>query len=310
MLAPADEKFFYHILLVCPMNLLVVVVGLMAGLVGALMGLGGGVIMVPALTAILGVDVKEAVATSSLCTIATSIAGAARYVKQGLTNIKLALFLNTTAVAGAVTGALLAVIAPRSALYLILSAVLAYLSASQVATRRREEERIRRGEFAGVGEDGLARLLGLSDSYYDAASKVEVRYSVRRTPIGLVVSYLAGLTSGLLGIGGGVLKVPIMNQVMNVPIKASIATSKFMIGITASASATVYLMRGLVNTLLAAPLALGVILGATLGAQVMNRIRVRYLKTLFGGVLVYFSYAMLAKFIFLTMGAALPGVRL
>ena len=298
-------------MLVCPMNLLVVMMaGIMAGFIGALMGLGGGVVMVPTLTAVLGVDVKEAVATSSLCVIATSIAGAARYVKQGITNIKLALFLNTTTVAGAVTGALLAVIAPRTLLYLALSAVLAYLSASQVITGKREEEKIERGEFAGPEEDKLAKLLGLSDSYYDAASKVEVQYRVRRTPLGLAVSYLAGMASGLLGIGGGVLKVPIMNQLMNVPIKASIGTSKFMIGVTASASATVYFMRGLVNTLLAAPLALGVILGATLGAQIMNRIRVKHLKTLFGGILVYFSYAMLAKFIYLTVGVALPGVRL
>ena len=305
------EKLFKDLCLQAPMNLMVLALSsIAAGFIGALMGIGGGTVIVPLLTAVFGVDVKEAIAVSIVCVIATGIAGASRYIKQNITNIRLAMFLEVSTTAGALSGALLTIAAPRALLYLILSLILFYLSVSQVLTSRKEEEMVEKGEFAKLEEDLIARKLGLSGSYYDLAERIKVEYKVRRSLWGLAASYIAGLTSGLLGIGGGVLKVSLMNQLMNIPIKASIGTSKMMIGITASAGAAVYFLRGMVNTSLVAPIALGVTLGASIGTFVMNRLKVASLKRAFGVLLLYFAYAMMAKCLYMITGIALPGVRL
>lgn len=268
---------------------------LLAGFVGALFGIGGGVIIVPTLTAFLGLGIKDAIATSIVGVVATSIAGASRYVKQGIANVKLAIFLEMSATIGAMTGAMLGIVSPSSILFLVLAGLLLFMAGNQFKTFKKEEKRIRSGDFSRVEGDKLSQKLGLSGTYHDLADGVDVGYRPNRSKLGLAMSYVAGLFSGLLGIGGGVLKVPIMNQFMNVPMKVSIGTSKFMIGITASTAALVYFSFGLVKPGFVSPVVLGVTLGATLGAMIMNRIRAGYLKLAFASLLVYFSYLMAEK---------------
>ena len=281
---------------------LMLISSIFAGFVGALFGIGGGVIIVPTLTAFLGLGIKDAIATSIVGVVATSIAGASRYLKQGITNVKLALFLETSATLGAMSGAMLEMVSPSSILFMILAALLLFMALNQVKTFREEERRIRSGGFKGKG-DRISNGLRLSGSYHDAADRVRVEYTPTRSKLGIAMSYFAGLFSGLLGIGGGVLKVPIMNQFMDVPMKVSVGTSKFMIGITASTAALVYFSFGLVKPELASPVVLGVVMGATLGAMVMNRIKAGYLKLAFASLLVYFSYLMATKGLSLMVGA-------
>jgi len=286
----------------------IILVMIPVGFLAALVGIGGGVVVVPLLTVLFGVPIKEAVAVGIVTVVATGITSASRYLEQGLTNIRLGLFLNVTTTLGAIVGALTAVSFPSSALYLALSAVLFYVGCDQILTSKAEAERIKSEGFKSVREDSLASTLGLSNAYYDLAVNKEVVYKVTKSHLGLMASFMAGFFSGMLGIGGGVLKVPIMNQIMNVPLKAAVATSKFMIGITASTAALVYLRMGKVNTVLATATVLGISSGAFMGTKVMNRVGTEKLKAIFGSVLLVFGYLMLAKGVYQVMGVKLPGV--
>jgi uncharacterized membrane protein YfcA len=278
-------------------SLLMLLMGTIAGLFGAVLGIGGGVIIIPCLVMFFGFSIKEAIAVSIVSVVATSIAGASRYVDQRMTNVRLGMFLETATTAGAVSGALLTIKMPSSLLYLMMGLLLIYLSISQISTRRREEEKLRKDLFLGK-EDGIARKLGLSNSYPDLAEGKEVKYTVVRTKSGLIASYLAGIISAMLGLGGGIIKVPIMNQLMNVPMKAAVATSKFMIGVTASTGALLYLAYGLVNGEAVAPVAVGVMIGATAGTYVMNRMKASFIKLTFGLLLLYFAYNMIMRGIY------------
>lgn len=275
-------------------SLLMLIMGIIAGFFGALLGIGGGVIIIPCLTMFFNFGIKEAIAVSIVSVVATSIAGASRYVEQKITNVRLGMFLETATTAGAVSGAFLAVKAPSSLLYILMGLLLIYLSVSQLLTRKKEEEKLRNDLFI-TKEDEISRKLGLSNRYPDIAEGKEVNYTVIRTKSGLIASYLAGLISALLGIGGGVIKVPVMNQLMNVPMKAAVATSKFMIGVTASTGALLYLAYGLVNAEAVAPVAMGVMIGATAGTSVMNKMKAGFIKLIFGLILLYFGYNMIIK---------------
>jgi len=275
-------------------SILMLLTGAIAGFIGALLGIGGGVIIIPCLTMFFGFDIKEAIAVSIVSVVATSTAGASRYVEQRITNVRLGMFLETATTAGAVSGAFLAVKTPSSFLYILMGLLLIYLSASQIITRKSEEKKLRNDLFKAE-EGRTSRRLKLSASYPDAAEGKEVSYTVTRTGPGLIASYLAGVISAMLGVGGGIIKVPIMNQLMNVPIKAAVATSKFMIGVTASTGALLYLAYGLVNMEAVAPVAIGTMLGATAGTSVMNRIKAGFLKLIFGILLLYFAYNMIMK---------------
>lgn len=275
-------------------SLLMLIVGIIAGFFGALLGIGGGVIIIPCLTMFFNFGIKEAIAVSIVSVVATSIAGASRYVEQRITNVRLGMFLETATTAGAVSGAFLAVKAPSSLLYILMGILLIYLSVSQLLTRKKEEEKLRNDLFI-TKEDEISRKLGLSNKYPDIAEGKEVNYTVIRTKSGLIASYLAGLISAMLGVGGGIIKVPVMNQLMNVPMKAAVATSKFMIGVTASTGALLYLAYGLVNTEAVAPVAMGVMIGATAGTSVMNKMKAGFIKLIFGLILLYFAYNMIIK---------------
>lgn len=258
-----------------------------AGLLGSLVGVGGGIIVVPALTLLLGVDIRHAIAASIISVIATSSGAASSYVRAHITNMRLAMVLEIATAAGALSGAYLAAYFSGQWLFLLFGLVLSYTSFSML--RKKNEA------AAQLPPDPLADRLKLHGSYFDKALGREVVYRVSRTKLGLAVSYLAGVVSGLLGIGGGVLKVPVMNLSMGIPIKVCTATSNFMIGVTAATGAAVYFMRGEVQPFVAAPVAVGVLLGAKIGAKLLSRLQGKTIRYVFVAVLVFSALQMFWK---------------
>lgn len=258
-----------------------------AGMFGALLGLGGGIIIIPVLTLLLKVDIRYAIGASIVSVIATSSGAAATYVKERMANFRVAMFLEVATTAGALTGAYLAGVVSRKWLYIIFSLVMGYTALMMFRNRSM-------GTAAEAPPDCLADRLRLHGSYQDPFFG-QVSYRVTRTRIGLGISYIAGVLSGLLGIGGGPLKVPAMNLAMQLPIKAASATSNFMIGITAATSAGVYFSRGDINPFVAAPVAVGVLLGSTIGSHLLAHLRSSVLRIAFIGVLLWISIQMLLK---------------
>lgn len=246
-----------------------------------MVGLGGGVFLIPLLTLWVGVPIHAAIGASIVAVIATSSAGAVSYLHEHLTNVRLAMTLETTTVSGAILGGLTAAHLSRSLLSAIFAVALVAVGVSML--RRREE-------IGGQGE--VAGSLRLGGEYYDQALGRQVRYGVRNLPVGLLVSFLAGNVSGLLGIGGGVIKVPAMVLAMGVPMRAAVATSNFMIGVTAVGSAFVYYSRGFVLPEVAVPTAIGVFLGSTVSARLAARMRGRRLELIFALLLLFFAAEM------------------
>jgi uncharacterized membrane protein YfcA len=273
---------------VTPLGFTLAVFGIayVAGLLGSLVGIGGGIVVVPALTLVMGVGIQNAIAASIVAVIATSSGAAASYVSERITNMRLGMVLEVATVIGALTGAYLAAWVSGRALFLIFAAVLAYTAVTMVRPRGRTGEPV---------ADPMADRLRLHGSFFDHSLGREVTYKVSRTRLGLAVSYVAGVSSGLLGIGGGVMKVPVMNLAMGMPIKACTATSNFMIGVTAASSAAVYLMRGEVLPFVAAPVAAGVLLGARTGARLMGGMKNTSIRLVFVAVLAVSAVQMLLK---------------
>ena len=259
-----------------------------AGVVGSLLGLGGGIIVVPALTLLLGIDIRYAIGASVVSVIATSSGAAAAYVRERMTNLRVAMLLEIGTTTGALSGAFLAGVVGGRWLFVVFGLVLGY---SALAMFRHRHD----PPGGGVPADRLADRLRLHGSYFDGAEGREVGYRVARTPLGLALMYLAGVVSGLLGIGSGALKVPAMDLAMRLPIKASTATSNFMIGVTAAASAGVYFARGDIDPFVAAPVAAGVLLGATAGSRLLARLHGGRIRVAFVVVLLWVSAQMLWK---------------
>ncbi|MFP2910717.1 sulfite exporter TauE/SafE family protein [Pyxidicoccus sp. 3LFB2] len=260
-----------------------------AGLLGSLLGIGGGLILIPVLTLWLGVDIRYAVGASIVSVIATSSGAAAAYVRERMANMRVAMFLELATTAGALTGAFLSGMVGGRGVYLVFGAVMAYSALAMLRRMRSTEE-------APVPPDALADRLGLHGSYWDEASGREVSYRVTRPLAGLGLMYVAGTVSGMLGIGSGALKVPAMDLTMRLPLKVSTATSNFMIGVTAAASAGVYFARGHIEPFIAGPVCVGVTLGAWLGSRhLMARVNSTWLRGLFVLVLLWVAYAMLSK---------------
>ncbi len=273
-----------------PLEFALAVFGLsiVAGGLGSLLGLGGGIIVVPALTLLFGIDIRYAIGASIVSVIATSSGAAAAYVRERMTNLRTAMLLELGTTTGALSGAFLAGILSGRWLFLTFGVV---LSASAVQMLRSLEPRAGKPQ----PRDALADRLRLHGSFYDAARGCEVSYRVARTWLGLVLMYVAGMVSGLLGIGSGVLKVPAMDLAMRLPIKVSTATSNFMIGVTAAASAGVYFARGDIDPFVAAPVAGGVLLGAAVGSRLLGSLRGRLIRGVFVVVLVAVAVEMLRK---------------
>ncbi len=261
-------------------------ISLLAGLVGALLGLGGGIIVVPALTLGLGIDVRYAIGASLVSIIATSSGAAAAYVRERMTNLRVAMLLELGTSAGAIGGAFLAGLLSGRWLQVTFGVAMA-LTAVQMLRPRRAALR--------VPPDPLADRLRLHGAYYDRAEQREIRYRVTRTPLGLGLMLVAGVLSGLLGIGAGILKVPAMDLAMGLPIKASTATSNFMIGVTAAAGASVWFARGDIDPFVAGPVAAGVLLGAAAGARLLGGARSRTIRLAFVVVLLLTAVQMLWK---------------
>jgi uncharacterized membrane protein YfcA len=279
-----------------------------AGFLGALLGVGGGVFIVPVMVLVFHLPIKVAVAASLVSVIATSNAGGSSYVDQRITNLRLAMFLEIATTVGALSGAVLALYLRDWVMLLIFAAMLAYMAWAAFTTRSLDDQRIAAGDFARARQDRLSAYLGLRGDYYDQAAQRKVEYVVAGAPAGTTISYLAGLASGLLGVGGGVLKVSAMNRYMNVPMKVAVGTSKLMIGVTAAVGSILFFMAGLIHFVVVAPVALGTTLGATVGTMVMNRLHSVSLKWLFAALMAYLAYGMVAKAVALRFGVHLPNL--
>jgi len=260
-----------------------------AGLLGSLLGIGGGLILIPVLTLLLKVDIHYAVGASIVSVIATSSGAAAAYVRERMANMRVAMFLELATTAGALTGAFLSGRVGGRGVYLVFGAVMAY--SALVMLRRMNSTQV-----APVPEDALADRLGLHGSYWDESTGREVDYRVTRPLAGLGLMYVAGTVSGMLGIGSGALKVPAMDLTMRLPLKVSTATSNFMIGVTAAASAGVYFARGHIDPFIAGPVCVGVTLGAWLGSRhLMAKMNASWLRALFVCLLLWVAFEMLRK---------------
>ena len=256
---------------------------LVAGFLGSLTGLGGGVVIVPFLTLVFGVDIRYAIGASLVSVIATSSGAAAAYVKEGFTNIRIGMFLEIATTMGALIGAALAARVSTGIIAVIFGIVLiysAYLSS-----------RPKLGGSDDDHPDRLATLLRMDGIY--PSLKGPVRYHVHAIPGGFSLMFIAGVLSGLLGIGSGAVKVLAMDQIMRIPFKVSTTTSNFMIGVTAAASAGVYLNRGYIDPGVAMPVMLGVLLGSLLGARVLAGAKTRILRIIFAAVILVLGIEMI-----------------
>ncbi len=242
----------------------------LAGLVGSLTGLGGGVVVIPLLTLVFHVDIRYAIGAALLASIANSSGAASAYVKEGITNIRLGMFLEIATTIGAVAGAVIAVYTPTNTIAILFGAILLFSAAMTIRKKNQE---------ALVSGSALSLKLKLNSSYPTKEGKVD--YQLKNVGAGFSIMTLAGIMSGLLGIGSGALKVLAMDSTMHIPFKVSTTTSNFMIGVTAAASAVVYLQRGYMDPGIAFPVVLGVLGGAFTGSKLLNRLDPKVLKYIF-----------------------------
>ncbi len=272
-------------MLVLEFLLVLFLVSIFAGVFGSIVGLGGGVVIIPVLTLFLGVDIHFAIGASIVAIIGTSSGAASTYVKDKVTNLRVGMFLELGSTSGAILGAAVAAYTNSTLLELIFGVILLF---TLVPT------------LLKIGEDipkspelvGLARRLALKGSYTEKDGRV-VQYNTTRPVAGLAGTWVAGVLSGLLGIGGGAFKVLSMDLAMKLPMKVSTTTSNFMIGVTAAASAGIYFERGDVNPLIVAPVALGILVGAAVGARLLLRSRNPTVRAAFAIVLAITAVEMI-----------------
>ena len=277
-------------------SLLLFLTGIATGVLGALVGIGGGVVLVPALLLGFGLNIKVAVATSLVSVIATSTAAGSAYVKEGVANMRLGVVLEIATALGGLSGGLIAAVVPGSVIAGVFSVVMfitAVLLVRDVAPATLPT--------AAAATSAGPTMRAMATSFDDQGELVA--YQPRRLGAGMGVSSIAGVLSGLLGVGGGFVKVPAMNLVMGVPIKAAAATSNFMIGVTALASLTAYLARGDVDPAVAAPVALGITIGAVGG----TRLSAVTASTKVKGVLAVVLVGVAIQMLFFAMGHRLGG---
>ncbi len=264
-------------------TIIVLLGSFLAGLVGSLTGLGGGVIIIPLLTLVLGVDIHYAIGASIVSVIATSSGSAAAYVKEGITNIRIGMFLEIATTISAILGAVVTIYINPSYIAVVFGLILLF---SAVMMLRKKED------HSDEGPPGkLAGYLRLNGSYPTAEGLKA--YRVHNVAGGFFMMFFAGLISGLLGIGSGALKVVAMDNIMRIPFKVSTTTSNFMMGVTAAASAVVYLHRGQIDPGIAMPVCVGVLLGATVGSRVLLKTKSEKLKMVFALVVVFLAVQMI-----------------
>ncbi|MDR1717864.1 MAG: sulfite exporter TauE/SafE family protein [Prevotella sp.] len=256
-----------------------------AGFIGSLTGLGGGVVVIPLLTLGFGVDMRYAIGAALVTSIATSSGAAAAYIKEGITNVRIGMFLEIATTTGAVIGAIVAMYLDKVYIAVIFGCVLIF---SAVRSISKKEENI---DYAAPG-DKLGEKLKLNGSYPTKDGRIE-KYNVHNVVGGYSLMTLAGILSGLLGIGSGALKVLAMDTAMKIPFKVSTTTSNFMVGVTAAASAVIYLQRGYIDPGLAMPIVVGVLLGAFFGSKILPKTNVKKLRLLFSVVIFLLAVSMI-----------------
>ena len=262
---------------------------LIAGLLVSLTGLGGGVFIIPLLTLVFGVDIRYAIGTSLISVIATSSGAASSYVKEGLLNIRIGMFLEIATTLGAIAGAAIAVFAPTHAIAIVFGLVLIYSAINSLRRQNEEDENIATTPLKEPGK--LIRLLK-AEGTYNTGSETK-SYKLKNVGGGFFVMSLAGVLSGLLGIGSGALKVIAMDTIMKIPFKVSTSTSNFMIGVTAAASAGIYLNRGYIDPVLSLPIMVGVLIGSLAGAKVLLKARTKPIRVVFAIVIMLLAAEMI-----------------
>ena len=265
-----------------------------AAILGSMLGLGGGVFLVPIFTLFFGIDPKIAIAASAVSVITNSVVGSTVHLRNGFTNIHLAMLLGVTTVIGAIAGALLAIVANASVLNFIFGIVLLAAAISMLVRRQKP--------VPNTPPDAPDPYL-LRGTFTDRATGKVVSYVPKRVNAGLGASTFAGVLSGLLGVGGGVIQVPMMNLLMQVPVKAAAGTSAFLVGITAVATATVFYADGKVDATVVVPAMIGIFLGSKIGSNLTSRVKTADLVLLFVAIMVYLSVSMILK----AFGISLPG---
>lgn len=268
-------------------------IAVLAGFLGSLVGLGGGIIITPALTILFGIDIKYAIGASIVAVIATSSGSAIAFVKDHISNMRVGMLLEVFTTAGGVVGALMAGIFSSKLLYIFFSLILlnsfyGMLKKTGLITKLKKEEE-------KVVNDKYADRYKLNSTYYDKATGKTIAYNVTNVPQGSLVMFGAGFASGLLGIGSGAFKVVALDSYMKLPIKVSTATSNFMMGVTATASALIYFFNGTINPVIAAPIAIGTLIGSRTGAKVMQRLDAKYIRYIFLPILLFTIVNMFLK---------------
>ncbi len=266
----------------------ILLIAVFAGALGSLLGLGGGIIITPALTLLFGYDIKYAVGASIISVIATSSGSAVSYVRDRITNLRVGMFLEIATTAGAITGALISGLVAPGIIYMIFGLVLFY---SAVAMLKKNGRQLH--EEAAMSP--AAEKLQLCGQYYDAAAGKTIEYKVDRVGGGFSMMYGAGILSGLLGIGSGAFKVMAMDLIMKMPLKVSSATSNFMMGVTAAASATIYFFKGDIDPRIAAPVAVGVLIGSNIGSKAMQKLKSKTIRKIFVPVIMFVAIQMIYK---------------
>ena len=267
--------------------------GVGAGFFGAMLGIGGGVLIIPALVLAFDVPIHVAVAASLVAVIATSSAATSVYVAKGLTNMRLGMTLELATTVGGITGGLLATRLPATTLLIVFAMFLVPIAILLLRGRAERGDVVEAPAAARGRSDETRR--GLGGVYYNPRTNEFLAYKTRRLPLGMGLSLVAGGLSGLLGVGGGILKVPAMNLAMGIPIRVAAATSNFMIGVTAAASLVIYVQRGFLVPLVAAPVALGVAAGALAGTVASPKVSSALLARIFGILLLVIAVQTLVR---------------
>lgn len=263
------------------------IISIFVGFFGSLVGLGGAAMLIPLLV-LMGIPVKEAIASSMVAIIATSSGSAASYVKERITNVRVAMFLEMFTISGAIIGATITSIINPIYLYFFFAA---FLSTSFLKLKNRKDNESYETQY----QDRISKWLNLEGSYYDDHAKKIIHYKADNAVLGGLGMMVAGLAAGMLGIGAGAFKVTVQENILKLPPKVSSTTSNFIIGMTALAGVSVYLFSGLLNLTLMVPMAVGATIGSVIGGRILNKISDKVLRILFFVIVVYLIIQMLYK---------------
>jgi len=269
--------------------LIMLVVGVLAGVMGSILGLGGGIIVTPVLT-LMGVDIKYAIAASIIAVIATSSGSAIAFLKDDVLNLRVAMFLEIFTTIGALIGALLTGLFNGTVLYFLFGSLLVFQ-----AWNMWKKIKAKKDDQVLQENDRLATKLQLNGTYFDKNTSQQIDYSLTNVPGGAVVMFGAGIASGLLGIGSGAFKVMAMDGVMKMPLKPSTSTSNLMMGVTAAASAVIYFFSGMIQPVIAVPIALGILVGSSFGARIMQFLPAKTLRKIFIPVVLIMAIQLILK---------------